>query len=187
MENTSQGLEVYSSRKKLSGFVNFKKASSSKHEDDRHFPKKLVNSEVSGSNEAAKKLLVNCSTSKMIYSYSLKGKEILHANIGVEELNERLKILEEENEAMKEAFIEAMEERNKLVQEIYHDFQKFHRRLRLGSQVTGMKIWDEPITVNPSNEAVMGSGLSQVLSEDSNPCIVTRGQRANLYFSSWFS
>lgn len=122
----------------------------------------------------------------MICSYSRKGKEILQANIIVEELNERLNSLEEENEAMKQAFIETLEERNKLVQEIYRDFQKLHQRHRLGNQVTGLKIWDESIIVNSSYEAVMGSGLSQVLFEESNPCIVTRDHSANLHFTSRF-
>ncbi|KAK9232356.1 hypothetical protein WN943_022602 [Citrus x changshan-huyou] len=187
MENTSQVVEVYSSRGKLSSFMNFKKAGSSNHEDEWHFSKKfLKDSEASGSNEAAKKLLVNCSTRKMICSYSRKGKEILQANIRVEELNERLNSLEVENEAMKQAFIETLEERNKLVQEIYRDFQKLHQRHRLGNQVTGLKIWDESIIVNSSYEAVMGSGLSQVLFEESNPCIVTRDHSANLHFTSRF-
>lgn len=56
MENTSQVVEVYSSRGKLSSFMNFKKAGSSNHEDEWHFSKKLLkDSEASGSNEAAKK------------------------------------------------------------------------------------------------------------------------------------
>ncbi|KAJ4718476.1 Calcium-binding EF-hand family protein isoform 1 [Melia azedarach] len=143
-------------------------------------PRVLRDSEASGSNEAAQKSLLKYSRSR-VYDYSGKGKEILQAN-GVEELNERLKILEEETEAMKQAFIETMEERKKLVNEIYQDFLKIHHRRHFGNQVTEVKVLDRSLIVNPSNEAEMGSGLLQVLCEDSNPCIVTRDHRANMHF-----
>lgn len=171
MESNSRELEVHSSREKPSAFEKFETGISSKHTayyesrlvsktskdltneyERRSSNRVLRDSEASGSNEAAQKSLLKYSRSR-IYDYSGKGKEILQAN-GVEELNERLKILEVETEAMKQAFIETMEERKKLVNEIYQDFLKIHHRRHFGNQVTEVKVLDRSLIVNPSNEVV---------------------------------
>lgn len=75
----------------------------------------------SSSDELVKKLAVNCSSSK-VFSDSPKGKKALQPCVA-RQLDERLKILEEENEVIKKAFFETEEERKKLVNDIYQQFQ----------------------------------------------------------------
>ncbi|EXB55389.1 hypothetical protein L484_016756 [Morus notabilis] len=53
---------------------------------------------------------------------SSKGKAVMRGS-EVEELSERLKILEEETQIMEEAFFGSLEERKRMMNEIYKQFQ----------------------------------------------------------------
>lgn len=75
--------------------------------------KPLQDSRTWGAEKAVKKpLLLGCSTSKAVV-----------CNSEVEELNERLRILEEETETMKQELFESAQERKKLMNDIYQQFQ----------------------------------------------------------------
>ena len=56
---------------------------------------------------------------------SSKEKTVLQGS-EVEELNERLRILEEETETMKEALFWSMEERKNMITQIYRQFELLH-------------------------------------------------------------
>lgn len=57
----------------------------------------------------------------------------------VEQLNKRLQILGEDGEVIKQAFFSSVEERKRLIHEIYQLFQIIHHFLCLQSLVTGEK------------------------------------------------
>ncbi|XP_019169978.1 PREDICTED: uncharacterized protein LOC109165593 [Ipomoea nil] len=84
----------------------------------------------------------------------------------VRELSERLRILEEDGQVLKEA----VEERRKLISAICTQFQAVHNSLQLRFQEReGKDLFLHPL--------VEGADLSQILSQLSNPSIVTRGLR----------
>ncbi|TXG69416.1 hypothetical protein EZV62_004351 [Acer yangbiense] len=159
MEITSQELQVYySSRNKLLTFKNVKNTT-----DDKCRSVSKKSAAASGSHEAVR----NCST------IASKG------NIEVEEMEKRLMKLEEETEAMKQTFIESIEERKMLVNEIS---EKLRRRIHLCYCLGKQAIENGSLVVNSSSKhAAMETGLSQVLIEDSNPCIV---KRSTIHFSN---
>ncbi|XP_031283893.1 uncharacterized protein LOC116142606 isoform X1 [Pistacia vera] len=185
MESTSQELEVNSSRNKQSRFSKCTPYDGSRlvSKQNKQLSNKFMqDSRASRSNEAREKFVLKCSRGK-VSNISLKGKGYSQAS-DVEQLMERLKILEEETEAMKQTFIDTMEERTRLVSEIHQEFLTIHCCRCLGNQVTGLKSWDGSLIVNPfDKKAIMGIGLSQILQEDSNPCIVTRDYKTNMHFS----
>lgn len=79
-----------------------------------------------GDKTAVKKLLMlGCSSSEA--QISINGKAVLCSSSEIEELNERLRILEEETETMKQELFESAEERKKLMNEVYQQFQMFTR------------------------------------------------------------
>ncbi|KAK4839025.1 hypothetical protein QYF36_018398 [Acer negundo] len=159
MEITSQELQVYyTSRNKLLTFKNVKNTTD--HDKCRVVSKKSA--AASGSHEAVR----NCST------IASKG------NIEVEEVDKRLMKLEEETEAMKQTFIESIEEKKILVNEISEQLRRIHLCYCLGKQANE----NGSLVVNSSSKhAAMETGLSQVLIEDSNPCIV---KRSTMHFSN---
>ncbi|KAK3219271.1 hypothetical protein Dsin_013241 [Dipteronia sinensis] len=167
MEITSQELQVYySSRNKLLTFKNVKNTT-----DDKCRLVSKKSAAASWSHEAVK----NCST------IASKGKEIVQANIEVEEVDKRLMKLEEETEAMKQTFIESIEERKMLLNEISEQFRRIHLCYCLGKQANE----NRSFAVNSSSKhTATETGLSQVLIEDSNPCIVNRYHRSTMHFSN---
>ncbi|KAK2651718.1 hypothetical protein Ddye_011574 [Dipteronia dyeriana] len=167
MEITSQELQVYySSRNKLLPFKNVKNTA-----DDKCRLVSKKSAAASGSHEAVR----NCST------IASKGKEILQANAEVEEVDKRLMKLEEETEAMKQTFIESIEERKLLVNEISERLRRIHLCYCLGKQANEN---GSLVAYSSSKHAAMETGLSQVLTEDSNPCIVNRYHRSTMHFSN---
>ncbi|KAK0598318.1 hypothetical protein LWI29_033641 [Acer saccharum] len=158
MEITSQELQVYySSRNKLLTFKNVKNTT-----DDKCRLVSKKSEAASGSCEVFR----NCST------IASKG------NIEVEEVDKRLMKLEEETEAMKQTFIESIEERKMLVNEISEKLRRIHLCYCLGKQANE----NGSLVLNSSSKhAAMETGLSQVLIEDSNPCIV---KRSTMHFSN---
>ncbi|CAL5327620.1 unnamed protein product [Camellia sinensis] len=127
-------------------------------------------SEISSVNRSGGKL---CTDKALMY-----GSE-------VDRLNDRLRTLEEETEIMKQAFIENMEERKKLMNEICHQFRVICNGLRSKKQVTGDESTHGVLVVNPHQNRGRGGGgtglgLSQVLHQQSNPSIVIRDLRATM-------
>lgn len=106
----------------------------------------------SGSNLTAETSSANHSEGKFC-----KGKELMYASDQVQLLSERLRSLEEEAEVMNQAFIESLEERKKLINEISHQFRVISHYRVYGKQDS--------------------TGLSQVLHQESNPSLVIRNRK----------
>ncbi|XP_059303490.1 uncharacterized protein LOC132055598 [Lycium ferocissimum] len=83
-----------------------------------------------------------------------RNKEVVHAE-QVKILDKRLRILEDEAELIKEAFLEGVEERRKLVNATQNEIQAVNNRKR------------------------HRHGLPQLLSEESNPAVVIRELKAS--------
>ncbi|XP_028095736.1 uncharacterized protein LOC114295641 [Camellia sinensis] len=85
---------------------------------------------------------------------------------------------------MKQAFIESMEERKKLTNEICQQFRVIRNGLHSRKQVTGDESTHGVLVVNPHQNRGRGGGtglgLSQVLHQQSNPSIVFRDLRATM-------
>lgn len=107
----------------------------------------------SGSNLVAETSSANHSEAKLC-----KGKELMHASDQVRWLSGRLRSLEEEAEVMNHAFVESLEERKKLINEISHQFRVISR----------YRVSRNPVT----------TGLSQVLHQETNPSLVIRNRKA---------
>ena len=82
---------------------------------------------------------------------SSKGTAVLQGS-EVEELNERLKVLEEETEMMKETFFWSLEERKVMMNEIYKQFQLLHGCLKPGTLVIEESSIVNPFEVSNNNE-----------------------------------
>ncbi|KAL7191485.1 hypothetical protein ACSBR2_023544 [Camellia fascicularis] len=112
-----------------------------------------------------------------------KDKALMYGS-EVDRLNDRLRTLEEETEIMKQAFIESMDERKKLMNEICQQFRVIRIVLRPRKQVTGDESTHGVLVVNPHQNRGGGKGtglgLSQVLHQQSNPSIVIRDLRATM-------
>ncbi|KAJ6704463.1 hypothetical protein OIU85_030291 [Salix viminalis] len=83
---------------------------------------KISQTNSSGANDCS-----DSSESKQVKQVSEGGK--------IKNLSERLKILEEETEPLKQEIFQHMEERKKVVAEIYQQFQTIHHRLQFENQV----------------------------------------------------
>ncbi|CAK9185608.1 unnamed protein product [Ilex paraguariensis] len=92
-------------------------------------------------------------------------------------LDKRLRILEEEIENMKQDILVTVEDRTKLITEIYDQFQAIHHFIHLRDQEEE-KPCDEGLTIMPSKVGRTGAGLSQILSQESNSSLVIRDLRA---------
>ncbi|KAG8379779.1 hypothetical protein BUALT_Bualt07G0125800 [Buddleja alternifolia] len=81
-------------------------------------------------------------------------------------LEGRLRVLEEEAEMLKGAFLESVEGRRKLMSEIYEHFETIQKR----------ELERAELHTHGKNRR---AGLLQVLWQESNPSLVNRGLRAN--------
>lgn len=108
-------LELLSTIKQLSRF----KGNNSEVTEASSGKKPLTDSRVL----ISEKLPAGCPKGKATTGDSSKGKAVLWCS-EVEQLNKRLKILEEETKTLKEALFESMEERNNLMNDIYQQFQQ---------------------------------------------------------------
>lgn len=134
-------LDVHSSKNNLSAAKNLKSnAGSSKlgaddaveeKEEGMHkvlnSKKLLAQSRSSSSNRVEKMSLENSSRGK-VYLNSDEGKQVVQGS-EIEQLSKRLKFLEEESKIMRQEFLEQVEEKEKLVKEIYKQFQTIYRCL----------------------------------------------------------
>ncbi|KAK6284886.1 hypothetical protein POUND7_003838 [Theobroma cacao] len=122
IELVSSEMELDSSRKKLLEFKNFKAAASNnKHTTTSNQSiLKFKNEGASSSKEVSR---VPSNPRSKVCSSFCKGKGVVLQASEAEQLNTRLKILEEENEIMKLAFLETAMERKELVNEICQLFQ----------------------------------------------------------------
>ncbi|XP_059458105.1 uncharacterized protein LOC132187715 isoform X2 [Corylus avellana] len=132
---------------------------------------------------SAAKKIVSSSRGKLSIS-SCKGKGVLQAGV-VEQLNHRLKILEEETETMKKDIFGALEERRNLVNEIIEQFQILQHHLCLQNQVIGETSCDETscddtMISNSPKGGRMETGLSEIVCQEPNLSLVTRDLRANM-------
>ncbi|XP_021611338.1 uncharacterized protein LOC110614153 isoform X2 [Manihot esculenta] len=79
---------------------------------------------------AAKNLKSNAGSSKLGADDAVEEKEEgMHKGSEIEQLSKRLKFLEEESKIMRQEFLEQVEEKEKLVKEIYKQFQTIYRCL----------------------------------------------------------
>ncbi|KAL5574538.1 hypothetical protein UlMin_016237 [Ulmus minor] len=166
-------LQLFSSRKWFSGF---KGSSSSDHQSNldgnvSSGKKPFTDSRASSSKKVMKKLPVICSRAD-VFSESSKGKKAVLWGREVEELNERLRILEAETEAMKEAFFWSMEERKNMMNEIYQQFQLLHRCVHPKNQVIA-----ESSSFKAFEDGRNKSNLPEILNLDPNPTLVIRDLR----------
>ncbi|KAJ6327708.1 hypothetical protein OIU76_004763 [Salix suchowensis] len=83
--------------------------------------------EISPANSSGANDCSDSSESKQVKQVSEAGK--------IKKLSERLKILEEETGPLKQEIFQHMEERKKVVAEIYQQFQTIHHRLQFENQV----------------------------------------------------
>ncbi|KAB5563799.1 hypothetical protein DKX38_003853 [Salix brachista] len=83
--------------------------------------------EISPTNSSGANNCSDSSESKQVKQVSEAGK--------IKKLSERLKILEEETGPLKQEIFQHMEERKKVVAEIYQQFQTIHHRLQFENQV----------------------------------------------------
>ena len=128
-------LEIFSVRDWFSGFKGIEKGK-----------KQMASSDDSSSKKCMKRLPMSCPRVED-RGDSSKGKAVLWGGRSeVEELNERLKILEEETEILKEALFWSMEERKNMMNEIYQQF----RVLQFGClQTRNHLVIGESSCVNP--------------------------------------
>lgn len=128
-------LEIFSVSDWFSGFKGIEKGK-----------KQMASSEGSSSKKGTKRLPMSCPRVEDCRDSS-KGKAVLWGGRSeVEELNERLKILEEETEILKEALFWSMEERKNMMNEIYQHF----RVLQFGClQTRNHLVIGESSCVNP--------------------------------------
>ena len=161
-------MKLDSLRKKFSEFKNFKATRSNKYtttsnqsrlktdvssdsivKQENLFPK-FRNEGASSSKEVVKKsgVIISHPRSKACSGFC-KGKVILQAS-ETEQLNTRLKILEEENEIFKQAFLETVVERKKLFNEIYQLFQTLGYTLNSQDQEDGDRSSIVSLLIKPS-------------------------------------
>ncbi|XP_022777118.1 uncharacterized protein LOC111318522 [Durio zibethinus] len=164
-EFASFEMELDSSGKKVLEFKNFKAASSTMHTTTSNQSRlkvdfsvdsivkqenlfyKFRNEEASSSKEVVKKSGVIISQNEARISFC-KGKVALQAS-EAEELNTRLKILEEEYEILKQAFLETVVERKELVNEIYQLFQTLRNSLHRKDQEDGHRTSHGSLIIKP--------------------------------------
>ncbi|XP_030470921.1 uncharacterized protein LOC115689095 [Syzygium oleosum] len=94
--------------------------------------------------------------------------------------DERLKILEEENNTLKRTFFEAVKDRRRLADEIYEQFWIVDRTLHARDQFRGTSA---PSVVSKSKDLEIrrtGTGLSLVLCQYSNPLVLSKECRTTI-------
>ncbi|KDP37043.1 hypothetical protein JCGZ_06099 [Jatropha curcas] len=112
--------------------------------------KLLTDSRASSSNEVAKMSLVSPSRGK-VYVNSCEGEQILQG-IEIEQLKARLEFLEEESKLMRLEFLDHVEEKKKMVNEIFQQFQTIYHYLELENSVDGEKGFRGSLTGLPPEE-----------------------------------
>ncbi|MCL7024796.1 hypothetical protein MKW94_030569 [Papaver nudicaule] len=90
------------------------------------------------------------------------------------EIEKLLEILEEDNHVMSKALFVGVEERSELVNEVYGLFQVIQQRIR-DHQTADEKSLQGSVT-SFNEDARTAIGLPQVLLQDANPSLVTRGK-----------
>ncbi|XWS16499.1 hypothetical protein CRYUN_Cryun34aG0093500 [Craigia yunnanensis] len=184
-ELASSEMKLDSLRKKFSEFKNFKAARSNNHttrsnqsrlktdvsadsivKQENLFPK-FRNEGASSSEEVVKKscVIISHPINEVCSSFH-KGKVVLQAS-EAEQLNTRLTILEEENEILKQAFLETVVESKKLVNEVCQLFQRLRYSLHPKDQEDGHSYGS--LIIKPSKGqggGMMASSLSKVLLEN---------------------
>ncbi|KAG9150538.1 hypothetical protein Leryth_010919, partial [Lithospermum erythrorhizon] len=85
------------------------------------------------------------------------------------QLNERLRIIEEETEMLKPVFYVAIEERSKLMKEVH---EQVRNCLLFRDKKRGHIFFDKVSTIKSSEERQ--AGMLQLLRQDSNPLLVNR-------------
>ncbi|XP_021298327.1 uncharacterized protein LOC110427198 isoform X1 [Herrania umbratica] len=167
IELVSSEMELDSSRKKLLEFKNFKAAASSnKHTTTSNQSIfKFKNEGASSSKEVSR--VPSYPRSKICSSFC-KGKGVVLQASEAEQLNTRLKILEEENEIMKLALLETAMERKELVNEICHLFQTLqHYSLHHKDEEDGHRSSYGSLILKPSKGGgTESSGVSQLQLEN---------------------
>ncbi|OWM81852.1 uncharacterized protein LOC116199167 [Punica granatum] len=104
----------------------------------------------------------------------------------IDELEERLSVLEEETRTAKQAFFEAVHDRKRLIDEVYQHFQNVDSSLHIRDRLTGEASTYAPLAATSFEEAEVnkedrGVGLSLVLCECSTPFVVRKeGRMASL-------
>ncbi|KAF5453251.1 hypothetical protein F2P56_028167, partial [Juglans regia] len=132
------------------------------------------------SNVSAPKKIVNpqCCSSKACIS-NCKGKGVLQAEI-VQQLNGRLKILEEETETMKKDIFGALQESRVLLNEICKQFLIIQRCICLQNPAIGQTCVDDTLAANSPKDGKMGAGLSDIIFPEPNLSLITRDLRSNM-------
>uniref|UniRef100_A0A803P076 Uncharacterized protein n=1 Tax=Cannabis sativa TaxID=3483 RepID=A0A803P076_CANSA len=104
-----------------------------------------------------------------------KGNKAVLWGSEVDELKERLKILEEETEIIKDAFFWSLKERKHMMKEIYQQFQLLHHLLQ-----TQNLVLEENSGVNPFENVDFRKSLLEILSPHPNPSLLTRELKAEV-------
>ncbi|KAG4199005.1 hypothetical protein ERO13_A05G122100v2 [Gossypium hirsutum] len=99
---------------------------------------------------------------KRVCSNFCKGKAVLQAS-EAEDLNTRLEILEEESQIMKQALLETMAERKKLVNEIYKLFETRRYTLLPKDQEDGHTFSSGSLIIKPCKGPGQGTAESSLL------------------------
>ncbi|KAF3450915.1 hypothetical protein FNV43_RR07004 [Rhamnella rubrinervis] len=167
-------LELLSSLKQLSRFkgnkIEVAKASGGKNP--------MTDSRVLISEE----LPADCSKAKATTGDSSKGKAVLWCS-ELEQLNKRLKVLEEETKTMKDALFESMEERNNLMNDIYQQFQQLQSCLFPSNLAIEDNFSDRNSSVSTAMDVRVGTSVSEILRPQPNPSFVAGDLGANLLTS----
>ncbi|XP_062089917.1 uncharacterized protein LOC133796430 isoform X2 [Humulus lupulus] len=156
-------IELSSAKDWLSRFKGFYNEYQYKYEKGK---KPSTNSDAESSKTGASKA---CGES------SSKGNKAVLWGSEVEELQERLKILEEETEIMKDAFFWSLKERKYMMKEIYQQFQLLNHCLQTRNLVLG-----ESSGVNPFENVEFRKSLPEILSPYPNPSLLTRELKARV-------
>ncbi|EXB67247.1 hypothetical protein L484_025726 [Morus notabilis] len=105
---------------------------------------------------------------------SSKGKAEMWGS-EVEELSERLKILEEETQIIKEAVFWSLEERKSMMNEICKQFQLLQGYLQPKNHL----VIKESFYVNPFEDGRFRKSLPNIQIPDPKPCLLTKELKAN--------
>ncbi|XP_028795928.1 uncharacterized protein LOC114751420 [Neltuma alba] len=101
----------------------------------------------------------------------------------LEHLNQRLKILEEDTESVKQAILWHVKEKRGLVNRIYHYFQRMQYMLSHRRGVKGEQVCREKLIMKTPKDGGAVTGLPEVLCHNLNPSLITKGFQAAIYFS----
>ncbi|XP_022852009.1 uncharacterized protein LOC111373677 [Olea europaea var. sylvestris] len=106
---------------------------------------------------------------------SFEERKLVASAKEIKRLDERLRILEEEDEMLKKALMESLEERTRLKTEVYQYIETLQLCHVKGAQEMGEVSMDGINIIKPLKDR--REGLLQVLIQESNPSLVTRDLR----------